>query len=198
MSEISTTSNKKGAYKSHIVPSVVTAALALSAAIPLTAALASQANPVSADVVPLSVNKTADDTCGVPSTTTTSAGHTSGTVLGASTTAEQSYPTPGSVYNQGNGNGNSDNNNGNTNTNGSGNGNGSGANANGNTQSNTGGLVGGVNAIVPVSALNGSLNDVLSGNTVSVPVLSNNNGNTVNTDVPVLNNVLNTLNSTRL
>lgn len=169
MSDISIASNKNGTYKSHIVPAVVTAALALAAAIPLTAAFASQARPVSADVVPVSVGKVADNACG---TTTSQA---AGSVQGASTVSH-TYPTPGAVNSQGN-------------SHGSGNGNGSGANANGNTQTNVGGLIGGVNANLAVSALNGSLNDVLSDNNVL-------NGN--NVSVPVLNDVLSPLSTLHL
>ena len=188
MNSISNQPNKKSSYKSHIVPSVVTAALALSAAIPLTAALASNAGSASADVAPVSLTRTAD-ACSVPSAVA-GVSHT-GNVLGASTAVHHSM-TGSSVTGNGNGNSGNGNGNGTGASNGSGNGNGSGSNANGNTQSNTGGLLGGVNAIVPVSVLNGSLDNVLSGNTVSVPVLSNNNGNTTN--VPVLNNVLNVVN----
>lgn len=178
MSTISQVINKKS-FKSHIVPSVVTAAVALSAAIPLTAAFASNAS-VAADTAPLVATKTvtADNACNVPVATTSA--HTSGNVMGTSAQVVGHYYTttvPG-----GNGNGNAGQ--------GNGNGNGSSANANSNTQTNNGGLVGGVNAITPVSLLNGSLNGVLAGNAVSVPVLSNNNGNSAN--VPVLNNFLNT------
>lgn len=189
MSVISEASNKKGSYKSHIVPSVVTAALALSAAIPITAALASNAGSVSADTAPIAVTKTADNACNGTANTGTSTSTTGGrgAVEGASTQVVDHYVYP-SVNGNNNGTGN---NNGNGGGQGNGNGNGSGANANGNTQTALGGLIGGVNAIVPVSALNGTLNGVASGNTVSVPVLSNNDGNTTN--VPVLNNVLNTV-----
>jgi hypothetical protein len=174
MSDVTSVLSNKN-FKSHLVPSVVTAALALAVAIPVTAVLSSGNSTVSADTA-------SANTCSVPST-----GGNSG-VLGASTStvttaAEHfTYPTAGG---QGNGNGNGNSGNGN------GNGNGSGANANGNSQTAVGGLIGGVNAIVPVSALNGSLDGNLSGNTVgvSVPVLSNNDGNS--TDVNVLNNVLN-------
>ena len=59
--------------------------------------------------------------------------------------------------------------------------------ANGNTQTNTGGLIGGVNAIVPISALNNNNvangNNVLSGNDVNVL-------NNVSTKVPVVTGIL--------
>jgi hypothetical protein len=186
---ISEVSNKKSAFKGHVVPSIVTSCLALSAAIPLTAALASSSVPVSANGLPAGATTTTASVCGTPTAThasypTAAAPH--GTVVNTAY-----YTTPsGNGNNNGNGGGQG-NGNGNGNTGqGNGNGNGSGSNANGNTQTATGGLVGGVNAIVPVSALNGSLNGVLSGNTVSVPVLSGNA-----TSVSALNNVLNSVNT---
>lgn len=186
MSIISEHSNKYASYKSHIVPSVVTAALALSAAIPLTAALTSNASPASADVAPvLMATRTAADTCGVSGATNASTAHTTGAVMGASTVSHYYYTTvttPGATSN------------GNSNTNGNG------SQVDGNTQTNVGGLVGGVNANVSASLLNDvlnhSLNNVASGNNVSVPVL--NNVDVAPVVAPVVTSVVGVLSSIKL
>jgi hypothetical protein len=158
-SETIQSNTKLSAIKNHFVPSVVTSAMALMVAIPVTAALSSGAGSV------VGASPVLTKSCDV---STDEANSPVNTVRPAVSTASVHRVVTNTNTNTGTGNGNSGNNNGSTNTNGSGNGNGSGANANGNTQSNVGGLIGGVNAIVPVSALNGSLNDVASHNTVDV------------------------------
>lgn len=149
------TANTKNSYKDHIVPSVVTAAIALSAAIPLTAALSSGTGSV-ANAAPFTASCSgASGAAGANSAANSIKPGTTSSSIHRNISA-----TTGTIV--GNGNNNSGNGNGNTN--------GSGAQANGNTQVNNG-LVG-VNAIAPVSILNESLNNntILSNNDVSTIV----------------------------
>ena len=151
--ETTQTNKKLASIKNHFVPSVVTAAVALMVAIPLTAALSGDNSVASADPLVKSCTEQA----------TTPVQAASSTIKPAVTTAsiqrDISAPIVSTpvVTSTSNGNGNT---------------NGSGAQTNGNTSTNNG-LVG-VNANTSVSALNNSLNDVashdniLSGNTVDV------------------------------
>ncbi len=178
MNKVSGILNTKISTKDQILVVALTAAITAAVAVPFALAMGNDAK-VSANAPTTSQTTKAVESCyeavtgGVKASTAKAATstHTTHTVV---TGANNSGSTQSGNSGQGNANNTT----------------GGSAAANGNNQSNTGGLIGGVNAIVPVSALNN--NNVLSGNNVSV--LSGSNVlQTVTTQVPVVTSVLSTV-----
>ncbi len=157
-------------HKDQMVIVALTAAITAAVITPI--ALAANDTTVSANEPVTSV--AAGPSCDAPVAKTTSTAKKATTTASTTTVNSQSGNSGSQNANSGQGNANNT-------TGGS-------AAANGNNQSNTGGLIGGVNAIVPVSALNN--NSIANGNSVSV-LSGSNILQTVK--VPVVTSILSTV-----